>query len=137
MWIPTIEHLVNMQKTAPNNAFAIVEAWIIDAPNHGQAATINEKALMSLPNGISVHVTLSAPSLSDSLRSCLHVESTRGGVLEIRVDAGYQNRRYWSLRRSGSHVRIVLFSCKRYIAHDGPGFSLPLALIPIDCHSHR
>lgn len=51
-WIPTIEHLAHLQQTAPNSAFCIVEVWLMDYLNHGQAAVLNESAFMSRPDGL-------------------------------------------------------------------------------------
>ncbi|KAI0365459.1 alpha/beta-hydrolase [Pilatotrama ljubarskyi] len=51
-WIPTIEHLFQLQHATPNNAFTIVEAWAMDAPSHGRAAILNESHLRTLPDGL-------------------------------------------------------------------------------------
>ncbi|KAI8984799.1 Alpha/beta hydrolase family-domain-containing protein [Trametes punicea] len=46
-WLPTVEHLFGLQHAAPTNAFTIVEVWSMDAPNHGRAAILNERRLLS------------------------------------------------------------------------------------------
>lgn len=51
-WLPTLEYLAQIQQIAPNNAFCIVEAWVMDCPNHGRAGIVNEDKLMTRPNGI-------------------------------------------------------------------------------------
>ncbi|EIN09173.1 alpha/beta-hydrolase [Punctularia strigosozonata HHB-11173 SS5] len=54
-WKPTIAHIFSLQAAAPNNAFAIVEAWSMDAPNHGRAAIINEQRLQTRPPGLTAY----------------------------------------------------------------------------------
>ncbi|KAI0353720.1 alpha/beta-hydrolase [Trametes cingulata] len=52
VWLPTLEHLFELQRTVPTNAFTIVEAWAPDSPNHGAAAALNEERLLAFPNGL-------------------------------------------------------------------------------------
>ncbi|KAI0648725.1 alpha/beta-hydrolase [Trametes meyenii] len=52
VWLPTLEHLFEIQNTVPTNAFAIVEAWAPDSPNHGHAAALNDDLLKAFPNGL-------------------------------------------------------------------------------------
>ncbi|KAI0058253.1 hypothetical protein BV25DRAFT_1891561 [Artomyces pyxidatus] len=49
-WLPVIEHLFEIQAASPQpGASIIVEAWIIDFPNHGQAGIINEDHFLRHP----------------------------------------------------------------------------------------
>ena len=50
-WEPTIEHLFEIQEFAADG-LRIGEVWSSDSPNHGQAAVINEEALLRRPQGI-------------------------------------------------------------------------------------
>ncbi|KAF8581812.1 hypothetical protein K439DRAFT_1352898 [Ramaria rubella] len=43
-WEPTLNHLISQSKDSRD--FPIREAWSVDCPNHGEAAVINEKALL-------------------------------------------------------------------------------------------
>ncbi|CDO69450.1 hypothetical protein BN946_scf184817.g10 [Trametes cinnabarina] len=52
-WLPTVEHLFELQETIPTNAFTIVEAWSMDKPNHGHAAVANQHRLIEDPRVIS------------------------------------------------------------------------------------
>lgn len=52
-WLPTIEHLFEMDKSASSDAFMLVEAWCMDAPSHGRAAVLNETLLQAYPEGTS------------------------------------------------------------------------------------
>lgn len=52
-WIPTIEHLFELQATVPSNTFSIIEAWAMDSPNHGRSAILNDTKLLAYPNGLS------------------------------------------------------------------------------------
>ncbi|KAH9847864.1 alpha/beta-hydrolase [Lenzites betulinus] len=52
IWIPMLEDLFTIQRTTPTNAFTVVEAWSLEAPNHGRAAVLNEKLLPDLTKGI-------------------------------------------------------------------------------------
>ncbi|KAI0766213.1 alpha/beta-hydrolase [Trametes elegans] len=51
-WIPTIDHLFELQHSTPTDAFSVVEAWAMDAPSHGRAAVLNDSRLHDFPNGI-------------------------------------------------------------------------------------
>ncbi|EGO03375.1 hypothetical protein SERLA73DRAFT_174842 [Serpula lacrymans var. lacrymans S7.3] len=51
-WEPTIEHFLDIQ-TRSVNRNVVKEAWVVDAPNHGQAAVVNEHALLDRPQGVS------------------------------------------------------------------------------------
>ncbi|CDO78052.1 hypothetical protein BN946_scf184616.g1 [Trametes cinnabarina] len=44
-WEPTLEHLFGLLRSEPGKV-KIRDAWCIDAPNHGEAAKLNEKALL-------------------------------------------------------------------------------------------
>ncbi|KAK7012836.1 alpha/beta-hydrolase [Favolaschia claudopus] len=50
-WVPVIEYLFKFQSSSNSNLF-ITEAWSMDSPNHGEAAAVNEKALLFRPQGI-------------------------------------------------------------------------------------
>ncbi|OBZ79895.1 hypothetical protein A0H81_00120 [Grifola frondosa] len=57
-WEPTLSHLFDLQLAAQRDDFNdssvwISEAWVVDAPNHGQAAVLNATALLAMPEGIS------------------------------------------------------------------------------------
>ncbi|TFK86474.1 alpha/beta-hydrolase [Polyporus arcularius HHB13444] len=54
-WIPTIEHLFDMQANTPQSGFAVIEAWAIDSPSHGQSAILNDARLLSHSQGITAH----------------------------------------------------------------------------------
>ncbi|RDX51314.1 alpha/beta-hydrolase [Lentinus brumalis] len=54
-WIPTIEHLFDLQATTAHPSFTIIEAWSIDSPSHGQSAILNDVRLLSHPKGITAH----------------------------------------------------------------------------------
>ncbi|KAM5530942.1 hypothetical protein V8D89_015387 [Ganoderma adspersum] len=55
-WLPTLEHLFELQSMAPNSRFTVIEAWSVDSPNHGRSAIANEARLMTRPEGISAYV---------------------------------------------------------------------------------
>ncbi|KAJ6477682.1 hypothetical protein C8R45DRAFT_833586, partial [Mycena sanguinolenta] len=52
-WVPVIEYLHQFQSSASCSVI-IAEAWSMDSPNHGAVATINERALLERPQGISL-----------------------------------------------------------------------------------
>lgn len=46
IWEPTIEHLYDcLEKGESSSPVRIRDVWAIDAPNHGDAAVLNEEAL--------------------------------------------------------------------------------------------
>ncbi|KAJ7463440.1 alpha/beta-hydrolase [Mycena galericulata] len=53
-WVPVIEYLYQFQSSASCSVI-IAEAWSMDSPNHGEAAAINEKALLERPQGITAY----------------------------------------------------------------------------------
>ncbi|KAJ7320733.1 alpha/beta-hydrolase [Mycena albidolilacea] len=53
-WMPVIEYLYQLQSSASCSVI-IDEAWSMDSPNHGEAAAINEKALLERPQGITAY----------------------------------------------------------------------------------
>ncbi|KAJ6498321.1 alpha/beta-hydrolase [Mycena vulgaris] len=53
-WVPTIEYLYQFQSSATSGV-TIVEAWSMDSPNHGEAAAINDKALLERPGGMTAY----------------------------------------------------------------------------------
>ncbi|THH07840.1 hypothetical protein EW146_g9188 [Bondarzewia mesenterica] len=44
LWIPVIKHLYRLQGQ-PNSPIRILSVWVVDRPNHGDAALLNEDAL--------------------------------------------------------------------------------------------
>ncbi|KAJ7509012.1 hypothetical protein B0H11DRAFT_1847506 [Mycena galericulata] len=54
-WVPVIEYLYQFQSSASQCSVIIAEAWSMDSPNHGEAAAINEKALLERPQGITAY----------------------------------------------------------------------------------
>lgn len=42
-WEPVLQHVFSQVATGRN--FAIIEAWAIEAPNHGRSAVLNEEVL--------------------------------------------------------------------------------------------
>ncbi|KAI8974039.1 alpha/beta-hydrolase [Trametes punicea] len=97
-WLPTLEHLFDLQRTTATSAFVIVEAWSIDAPNHGHAAMLNEDRLLAYPSGLTggqwaraiglfLKSGLVAPGCSvigigHSAGACILVQSTEGYAIE-------------------------------------------------------
>lgn len=63
-WLPTLECLFELQAKAPNDRFTIIEAWSVDSPNHGRAATTNEARLMNRPEGICEYLLPCPPESS-------------------------------------------------------------------------
>ncbi|KAJ7175087.1 alpha/beta-hydrolase [Mycena crocata] len=53
-WEPVIEYLFQFQ-ASNNSGVVIAEVWSADHPNHGEAAAVNEIALLERSNGISGH----------------------------------------------------------------------------------
>ncbi|KAI0640649.1 alpha/beta-hydrolase [Trametes meyenii] len=97
-WFPMVEHLFELQRTAPTNGFTIVEVWAMDSPNHGHAARLNDSLLRDFPNGITgMHWARAANLLltsglmasgcavvgvGHSAGSCIIVQSTDGYPLD-------------------------------------------------------
>ncbi|EIW62380.1 alpha/beta-hydrolase [Trametes versicolor FP-101664 SS1] len=96
-WLPTIEHLFDMDKSASSDAFTLVEAWCMDAPSHGRAAVLNEKLLETYPEGTTgvqwargVQVLLKSGVISGnnvvgvghSAGACIVLQSTEGYPLD-------------------------------------------------------
>ncbi|OJT03500.1 hypothetical protein TRAPUB_5840 [Trametes pubescens] len=113
-WLPTIEHLFEMDRAASNDAFTIVEAWCMDAPSHGRAAALNEKLLEAYPEGTTglqwargVQVLLKSGLIAGnnvvgvghSAGACIVLQSTEGYPLDrlpysslILVEPGLMTR---------------------------------------------
>ncbi|KAJ7621153.1 alpha/beta-hydrolase [Roridomyces roridus] len=51
IWEPVIQRLYQLQSCA-RSGVVVVETWSMDSPNHGEAAAINEKALLKRPQGM-------------------------------------------------------------------------------------
>ncbi|KAI8974038.1 alpha/beta-hydrolase [Trametes punicea] len=91
-WLPVLERLFDLQRATPTSAFAVMEAWCMDAPNHGRAAILNERRLLEYPNGLTgaqcareVNVFLksgliasgcSVVAIGHSASACILVQST-------------------------------------------------------------
>ncbi|KAI0730568.1 alpha/beta-hydrolase [Earliella scabrosa] len=77
-WIPTIEHLFELQATVPSNTFSIIEAWAMDSPNHGGSAILNDTKLLAYPNGLTAHSV--ARGIQEFLKSGLYAGSSMVGI---------------------------------------------------------
>ncbi|KAI9060876.1 alpha/beta-hydrolase [Trametes sanguinea] len=88
-WLPTVEHLFELQQTAPTNAFAIAEVWSLDGPNHGHAGVMNQHKLVGRVPGpqaarailVFLNSGLIAPgstivAIGHSAGACIMVQST-------------------------------------------------------------
>ena len=70
-----VEHLFEALGSETDPGFAVVEAWSLDAPQHGHAASLNAHLLLGLSDG------LSRPLDSDSrMHTCSLLE--RHGTVE-------------------------------------------------------
>ncbi len=49
-----MEHLFQLQTTAPNKAFAVLEVWAMDSPNHARAGVLNAALFKDRPEGVSM-----------------------------------------------------------------------------------
>ncbi|KAE9393434.1 hypothetical protein BT96DRAFT_863528 [Gymnopus androsaceus JB14] len=65
-WEPTIERLFSTQNMKDRH-YQIREAWSFDWQNHGDAGLVNEEALKSRPEGVSIYEW--APAILDFVRS--------------------------------------------------------------------
>ncbi|KAI0730579.1 alpha/beta-hydrolase [Earliella scabrosa] len=54
-FLPTIEYLFQIQSTVQESTCPILEAWVLDSPNHGRAGVLNATRLLSRPLGLSAH----------------------------------------------------------------------------------
>lgn len=52
-FLPTIEYLFQIQSTVQESTCPILEAWVLDSPNHGHAGVLNATRLLSRPLGLS------------------------------------------------------------------------------------
>ncbi|TFK83326.1 alpha/beta-hydrolase [Polyporus arcularius HHB13444] len=92
-WKPTVEHLFQLQTTAPNKAFAVLEVWAMDSPNHARAGVLNAALFKDRPEGVSgiqwaraVQVLLQSDLLAGnrtvaighSAGACVMIQSTEG-----------------------------------------------------------
>lgn len=89
-WFPTIEHLFEMDKSASSDAFTLVEAWCMDAPSHGRAATLNETLLQAYPEGTSARFLRLLGTYSEYICILAGVQWARGVqvLLKSRLIAG-------------------------------------------------
>ncbi|KAI0655356.1 Alpha/beta hydrolase fold-1 [Cubamyces menziesii] len=97
-WLPTLEHLFEIQNATPTTAFTIVEAWSMDSPNHGRAAVMNDHLLQAFPGGVAgtqwaravnlfLKSGLIAPgttvaAIGHSAGACILVQATDGHPLD-------------------------------------------------------
>ncbi|OSD01867.1 alpha/beta-hydrolase [Trametes coccinea BRFM310] len=88
-WLPTIEHLFQLQQAAPTNVFTIVEAWSLDGPNHGHAGIMNQhklagripgeqaaRAILVFLNSGLVAAGSTVVAIGHSAGACIMVQST-------------------------------------------------------------
>ncbi|TBU57225.1 Alpha/beta hydrolase family-domain-containing protein [Dichomitus squalens] len=94
-WQPTIEHLFEALRSEPDPRFAVVEAWAMDAPQHGHAASLNAHVLLDLPDGLNMEQwnaplkTLLASGLIEGDR-VVGVGHSAGALSLITTTIGYQ-----------------------------------------------
>ncbi|KAI0064412.1 alpha/beta-hydrolase [Artomyces pyxidatus] len=56
-WLPTIEHLFELQSRRDGVRTGVIEAWIVEVGNHGEAAVVNEAILLERPGSLADHQT--------------------------------------------------------------------------------
>ncbi|KAJ6459745.1 alpha/beta-hydrolase [Mycena vitilis] len=54
-WEPIAEYLFEFQGATTSEGVHIAEVWSMDSPNHGEAAAVNEEALLDRPRGFSAY----------------------------------------------------------------------------------
>jgi len=92
-WEPTIEHLFKLQESTTNR-LRVGEVWSSDSPNHGEAAVINEEALLKRPQGISGYLWAHAIQtlLNSGLivgKKIIGVGHSAGSTIMILSTTGY------------------------------------------------